>query len=112
MYLCIYLFICLFAFSGAAPAAYGGSQASGPIGAVATSLRHSHSNAGSEPNPQPTPQLLATQILNPLSKARDRTRSLMVSSQILQPLRHDRNSCSVFVAICILYSRVLGVFSE
>ena len=60
MYLCIYLFICLFAFSGAAPAAYGGSQARGPIGAVAASLRQSHSNARSEPHPQPTPQLTAT----------------------------------------------------
>ena len=45
----IYLFIyfCLFAISWAAPAAYGGSQARGRIGAVATSQRHSHSNTGS-----------------------------------------------------------------
>ena len=55
----IYLFICLFAFSRATPAAYGGSQARGWIGAVATSLRQSHSNAGSEPRLQPTPQLTA-----------------------------------------------------
>ena len=40
----------LFAFSGAAPAAYGGSQARGLIGTVATSLCQSHSNAGSEPH--------------------------------------------------------------
>ena len=39
--------------------AYGGSQARGPIGAVAASLRQSHSNVGSEPSLQPTPQLLA-----------------------------------------------------
>ena len=31
-------------------------------------------------------------ILNPLSKGRDRTRNLMVSSRICQPLRHDGNS--------------------
>ena len=37
-----------FAFSRAAPAAYGGSQARGRIGAVATGLHHSHSNTGSE----------------------------------------------------------------
>jgi len=43
----IYLFS-LFVFSRAAPAAYGGSQARGLIGAVATGLRHSHSKAGSE----------------------------------------------------------------
>ena len=37
---------CLFR---AASAAYGGSQARGLMGAVASSLHHSHSNAGSEP---------------------------------------------------------------
>ena len=36
-------------FLWAASAAYGGSQARGLIGAVAASLRQSHSNAGSEP---------------------------------------------------------------
>ena len=44
----------------AAPVVYGGSQARGPIGAIATGLRQSHSNAGSEPRLQPTPQLTAT----------------------------------------------------
>ena len=77
----IYLFS-LFAFSGAAPAADGGSQARGRIGAVATGLRQSHSNAGSEPHLQPAPQLTQCLILNPLSKARDRTRNLMVPSWI------------------------------
>jgi len=32
----------------ATPMAYGGSQARGPIGAVAAGLRHSHSNTRSE----------------------------------------------------------------
>ena len=49
------------AISWAAPAAYGGSQATGRIGAVATSLRQSHSNAGSKPRLRPTPQLTVTQ---------------------------------------------------
>ena len=40
--------------------AYGGSQARGLIGAVAASLRQSHSNVGSEPRLRPTPQLTAT----------------------------------------------------
>ena len=48
------------AISWAAPAAYGGSQARGPTGAIATGLRQSHSNSGSEPRLQPTPQLTAT----------------------------------------------------
>ena len=43
----------------AAPAAYGGSQARGQIGAAAANLHHSHSNVESEPHLQPTPQLTA-----------------------------------------------------
>ena len=54
----IYLFF--FLFFRAIPTAYGGSQGRGLIGAVATSRRQSHSNAGSEPRLQPTPQLTAT----------------------------------------------------
>ena len=53
-------FFFFFAFSRASPTAYGGSQARGRIGAVATSLCQSHSNTGSEPHLQPTPQLTAT----------------------------------------------------
>ena len=51
---------CLFAISWAAPMAYGGSQARGPIGAVAAGLHQSHRNAGSEPRLQPIPQLTAS----------------------------------------------------
>ena len=47
------------AISWADPAAYGGSQARGRIGAVATGLHQSHSNAGSELHLRP--QLTATQ---------------------------------------------------
>ena len=42
------------------PTAYGSSLARGRIGATAASLHHSHSNTGSEPCLQPTPQLTAT----------------------------------------------------
>ena len=56
----IFIYFYLFATSWATPAAYGDSQARGLIGAVATGLRLSHSNAGSEPRLQPTPQLSAT----------------------------------------------------
>ena len=55
-----FYFFCLSVFARSAPEAYGGSQAKGPIGAVATGLRQSHSNAGSEPRLQPTSQLRAT----------------------------------------------------
>ena len=43
----------------AAPAAYGGSQARGPIGATAAGLYHSHSNWVSKLSLQPIPQLTA-----------------------------------------------------
>ena len=59
----IYIYISMFfvfCLSRAAPAAYGESQARGLIGAVATRLHHSHSNAGSEPRLRPTPQLIVT----------------------------------------------------
>ena len=58
-----FFFFGLFAFSRAAPVAHGGSQARGRIEAVAAGLCQSHSNTGSEPRLQPTPQLMA--MLNP-----------------------------------------------
>ena len=54
IFLVFVFFFCLFR---AAPAAYGGSQAGGLIGPVATSLHHSHSNTGSELHLRPIPQL-------------------------------------------------------
>ena len=59
MSLFIYLFIYLFCLFRAAPEAHGGSQARGQIRAIAAGLCHSHSNEGSEPCLQPTPQLTA-----------------------------------------------------
>jgi len=60
MFLSFFFFFFVFLlFLWAAPAAYGGTQARGQIGAVAASLRQSHSNARSEPRLQPTPQLTA-----------------------------------------------------
>ena len=66
-----FLSCCIFR---AAPKAYGGSQARGPIGTVADSLHHSHGNTGSEPCLQPMLQLVA--ILNLLSETRDQTHIL------------------------------------
>ena len=55
----LYLFF-FFGLFRAVPEAYGGSQARGLIGAVATGLHHSRSNSGSEPCLRPIPQLMAT----------------------------------------------------
>ena len=53
-------FVCLFVLPfRAALVAYGGSQARGPVGAIAASLCHNHSQAGSEPHLRPTPQITA-----------------------------------------------------
>ena len=57
-----YFFLSFFflLFFRAAPVAYGGSQARGPIRATAASLCYSHSNTRSKPHLQPTPQITAT----------------------------------------------------
>ena len=73
---------CLFCLFRDTPATYGGSQARGRIRAAAAGLRQSHSNVGSEPPVQPTPQLTQCWILDPLSKARDRTRNLMLPGRV------------------------------
>ena len=59
-YRIILFYFVFFAISWAAPAAYGGFQARGLIGAIAASLLQSHSNAGSKLCLGPTPQLTAT----------------------------------------------------
>ena len=61
-FLCANFFLTFCPFR-ATPAAYGGSQARGLIGAEATGLCQSDSNWGSELHLQPIPQLTAT--LNP-----------------------------------------------
>ena len=67
---------------GATPAAYGGSQAKGQIGAVAAGLCHSTAM----PDPSRVCDLHQSswqrQILNPLREARDLTRILMDASQV------------------------------
>ena len=60
VWFCFVFFFGLFAFSRASPVAYGGFKGRGLIGAVASGLRQSHSNARSEPRLRPTPQLTAT----------------------------------------------------
>ena len=58
-FLCVCVCMSIFAISRAAPTEYGGSQARGRIGSIATSLHQSHSNVGSKPRLWPTPQLTA-----------------------------------------------------
>ena len=76
---CCCLFFVFLLFR-AASVAHGGSQVRGLIGAVAAGLYHSHSNMGSKLCLYHGSR--QRWILNPLSKAKDRTRNLMVPSQI------------------------------
>ena len=87
----MFLFFFLFLFR-AALVAYGSSQTRGQIGAAAARLHHNHSKAGSETCLSSIPQLVATPILNPLSEARNQNCILMGTSQVLNPLSHDRTS--------------------
>ena len=59
----LFLFFLSFCLFWGRTASYGGSQARALIGAIATGLRQSHSNTGSELRLQPTPQLMAMQDL-------------------------------------------------
>ena len=61
----IFLFLLFFR---ATPAAYGGSQARGRIGATAASLHHSHSNTRSKPCLWFTQKLTATQDPQPTER--------------------------------------------
>ena len=72
-YLTFFFFFGLFAFSRTAShgISYGGLQARGLIGAVAAGLHQSHGNTGSEPICNLRHSSWQSQILNPLSKARD-----------------------------------------
>ena len=57
---CLFAYLFIYCLFRAAPTACGSSQARGRIGATATGLHHSHSNAASELHLRPTPQLTAT----------------------------------------------------
>ena len=76
-------FFLSFCFSRAAPAAYGDSQARGLIGAIAAGL--SRATATQDPSRVCDLHHSSWQpwIPNPLSKARDQIRTLMVPSQIV-----------------------------
>ena len=98
-YSLFFFFFCLFAFSRAAPSAYGGSQARGSVRAVAAGLRQSQQHWDLNRVCDLHHSSQQCWILNPLSKARDRTRNLMAPSQICQPLclngklRHVHSLC-------------------
>ena len=72
----LFFFLSLSYLFRATPMAYGGSQARAWIGAVAASLFLSHSHTRSKLRLQPT------EVLNPLSEARDWTWVLMVTSRV------------------------------
>ena len=70
----------------------------GQIGAVATGLHHSHSNARSEPRLQPTPQLSATLDPSPTEQGQGSNPCPHGYQSDSFLLRHNRNS-----DFCFLY---------
>ena len=90
--------LCLFR---ATPEACGGSQARALIGAVATGLRQSHSNARFKPSLRPTAQLTATPDPQPTEQGQGLNPQPHGSYSDLFPLHHDGNSPSVISkALC------------
>ena len=79
-FLFVYLFI--FAILGLHPQHMEGSQARGQIRAEVAGLHHSHSNTGSKPCPQSTPQLTAMSNPQPTERGQGSNRILTGSSQI------------------------------
>ena len=76
-FLFVFLFL-FFVFSRATPAAYGGSQGRGRIGAVARATATQDLNCVCDLHHSSQQH----QILNPLSKGRDQTRNLTIPSWI------------------------------
>ena len=91
-YIYIYFFFFVFCLLRAASRVYGGSQARGPNGAVATSLCHSHSNARSKLWLKCTPQLTATLDPQPTEQGQGSNLQPHGSQSNLLPLSHDGNS--------------------
>ena len=79
-YLFLKIFIYLLLLFRVTPMAYGDSQARGPVGAVAPSLRHSHTR--SKPCLWPIPQFTATTDPWSAEQGQGSNCSLMVPSQI------------------------------
>ena len=82
-----------FCFFRAALGAYGGPQARGQIGAVATGLHQSHGTEDSSLVCDLQHSSRQRQILNPASHARDGTCVLMDAGQGHYPLSHDGTLC-------------------
>ena len=72
--------------------AYGGSQARGQFGAVATGLHHSHNNDRSAASVTYSTTCSNAKSFNPLSEAMNRILTLMDTRWVLKLLSHNRNS--------------------
>ena len=90
------LFIYFFCHYRSAPMAYGSSQVRGWIGAIATSLCHSHSNVGSELCLWSTPQLTAMPDPQPTERGQGSNPHPHGCHSDLFPLHHDGNSYFFF----------------
>ena len=108
-----FFFFFFFFFFRAVLTTYRSSQARGGIGATAASLHYSHGNT------DPSQSCHLHQTPNPLSKARDQTCSLMVTSQIRFCCATTGTLCFLFVCLFVLWLHLwhmevsrLGIESE
>ena len=92
-----YNYFLSFCLCRAAPTAYGGSQSRSLIGATATSLRQSHSNARSQLCLQPTPQLMAMPDPQPTEQGQGSNPKPHGSQLDSFLLRHSRNTYFIFL---------------
>ena len=91
----VLLLLLLFVFFfRAIPAAHGSSQARGQVETAVAGLHHSHSNTGSKPCPQSTPQITAMSNLQPTERGQGSNRILMDTSWVRNLLSHGGNSLS------------------
>ena len=101
-----FFFFCLFALSWAAPAAYGGSQTRGLIGAAAASLHHSHSNTRSELHLQPTPLQHSSQqhwIPNPWARPGIKPATLWFLVSFINHWATTGTPCLLILILIFLY---------
>ena len=103
-YIYIYFWVCSWTlpFLRAAPVAYGSSLARGQRGAITAGL--CHSTAGSEPCLLPTTQLTPTQILSPLSEARDGTHNLRFLVGFISTAPQGNSCLSILSVLRCIYS--------
>ena len=108
----LFYFYFIFILFRAIPAAYGSSLARGPRAAAAAGQATATATPDLSCICDLCHSLQQGQILNPLLEARDRTRILMDTSQVLNPLSHHRNYYLIILLMLILGFLIFTFISD